>query len=37
MSKALLTELFGVASRYVAAKSKAPALHIWKAGAFLLT
>ncbi len=29
-------EQFGIASRYVAAKSKASALQIWKAGAFLL-
>ncbi len=28
--------LFGAASRYVEAKSKAPAWQIWKAGAFLL-
>ncbi len=32
-----MTRLFGVAFRYVAVKSKAPALQIWKAGAFLLT
>ncbi len=35
-AQCLLAGLFGVASRYVEAKSKAPALQIWKAGAFLL-
>ncbi len=35
-AQCLRTEPFGVASRFVEAKSKAPALQIWKAGAFLL-
>ncbi len=35
-AQCLLAGLFGVAKCYAGAKSKAPALQIWKAGAFLL-
>ncbi len=35
-AQCLRTDPFGVASRFVEAKSKAPALQIWKAGVFLL-